>query len=43
MFDSRIFYLQMADSRNRPQVVNTEKRRDTHARDPRNTRRAAAR
>lgn len=39
MFDSRIFYLQMAGTRNRPQVVHTEQRRDPRAPAPRTNRR----
>jgi hypothetical protein len=38
MFDSRIFYLQMTDARNRPQVVSTEKRRQPRVPGPRTTR-----
>jgi hypothetical protein len=38
MFDSRIFYLQMAGSRNRPQVVHSEMRRDTRIPAPRASR-----
>jgi hypothetical protein len=43
MFDTRIFYLQMTDTRNRPQVVSTEKRRQPRIPGPRATSRNAGR
>ena len=43
MFDSRIFYLQMTDTRTRPQLVTTTKRQDPRPKTPRASRASAGR
>ena len=43
MFDSRIFYLQMTDTRRRPQLVSATKRQDPRPQGPRPMSSAAGR
>ena len=43
MFDSRIFYLQMTDTRTRPQLVTTTRRQEPRPHSPRTGRAPAGR
>ncbi len=43
MFDSRIFYLQMTETRTRPQLVDTTRRREPRPQITLTTRRTAGR
>jgi hypothetical protein len=43
MFDSRIFYLQMTETRTRPQLVSTTRRRDPRPQHTTTPRHAAGR